>query len=186
MLIRLFVLFVLIPLIELYLLLQLAEATSLATTLLIVIVTGVFGSFLARREGAMAWFRFQSAMAEGRMPSREIQDGLMIVFAAALLLTPGIITDAVGFMLLLPAGRNVFRKLFLSRFSAKFQTSSTSATGHQTQSYTWSSGSPISGSPLDGSPLNGSPLNGPQSGEKLHRNPRGYTIDAEAVERKSP
>lgn len=116
MLFRLLVLFICVPLVELYLLLQLAEATSLGMTLGTVIVTGVIGSFLAKREGVMAWHRFRSALAESRMPSREIQDGLMIVFAAALLLTPGLLTDAVGFTLLVPAGRTFIRKHVLSRF----------------------------------------------------------------------
>ena len=88
MLLRLLVAFIVVPLVELYLLLQLAELTSAMTTFLVVIVTGVIGSYLARREGAMAGHRFRTALAEGRAPSREIQDGLMIVFAAALLLIP--------------------------------------------------------------------------------------------------
>ncbi len=116
MLLRLLLLFICVPLVELYLLLQLADATSLGVTLATVIVTGVIGSFLAKREGVMAWMRFRSALAESRMPSREIQDGLMIVFAAALLLTPGLITDAVGFTLLVPAGRTLIRKYVLRRF----------------------------------------------------------------------
>lgn len=116
MLLRLLVLFICVPLVELYLLLQLAEATSLGVTLATVIVTGVIGSFLAKREGVMAWRRFRSALGEPRMPSREIQDGLMIVFAAALLLTPGLITDAVGFTLLVPAGRSFIRRHVLPRF----------------------------------------------------------------------
>jgi len=105
MLIRLFAAFILIPLIELILLLRLAEATDWLTTLGIVVVTGIIGSLLARREGVQAWVRFQSALSQGRMPSKEIQDGLMIAFAAALLLTPGLLTDAAGFLLLTPWGR---------------------------------------------------------------------------------
>ena len=112
--------FIVIPLVELYLLLQVAEHTSVGTTVLIVILTGVIGSMLARREGAMAWFRFHSAVAEGRMPSREIQDGLMIVFAGALLLTPGLLTDSLGFALLLPAGREWVRKWVISRYLSRF------------------------------------------------------------------
>jgi len=113
MLFRLLAAFILIPLIELYLLLQLASVTSVPITIGVVVVTGVLGTFLARREGIMAWIRFRTALAEGRVPSREIQDGLMIVFAAALLLTPGLLTDAVGFLLLIPQGRSLIRRLLL-------------------------------------------------------------------------
>lgn len=112
--------FIAVPLIELYLLFHVAQATSFGTTLLIVIGTGILGSWLARREGAMAWFRFQEALSQGRAPSKEIQDGLMIVFAAALLLTPGLITDAVGFTLLIPPGRAFIRRFVLSRFMRGF------------------------------------------------------------------
>ena len=121
MFLKLFAAFVIIPLIELYLLVQLSFATGLGTTIAIVITTGILGSMLARREGTIAWVRFQQALAEGRMPSREIQDGLMVVFAAALLLTPGLLTDFLGFTLLVPPGRALIRKYVLSRYMKGFQ-----------------------------------------------------------------
>lgn len=157
MFLRLLAAFILVPLIELYLLLQLADATSVAATILIVIGTGILGSMLARREGVMAWFRFQSALSEGRMPSREIQDGLMIVFAAALLLTPGLLTDALGFTLLIPTGRDFLRRVLFNRLAKRFQVEVRS-----------------SGETFDDN-------TGPP-----HRDPRaaGFTIDAEAVERR--
>ncbi|MEL6104631.1 MAG: FxsA family protein [Planctomycetota bacterium] len=120
MLLRLFIVFVTVPLIELYLLFQLAQMTSIAATFLLVVVTGIIGSWLARREGVVAWQKFHAALGEGRMPSQEIQDGLMIIFAAALLLTPGLLTDLFGFTLLIPAGRNVIRKFILPRFFRGF------------------------------------------------------------------
>lgn len=120
MILRLLAAFILVPLVELFLLLQLAQVTSVPATLAIVVITGIIGTFLARREGLMAWFRFQSALSEGRVPSREIQDGLMIVFAAALLLTPGLITDALGFALLIPPSRELIRRFVLSRLFRGF------------------------------------------------------------------
>ncbi len=118
---RLLAAFILVPLVELMLLFQLANYTSLGTTIILVIVTGILGTWLARREGVIAWFRFQSALAEGRAPSHEIQDGLMIVFAAALLLTPGLLTDALGFTLLLPQGRELIRQILLKRYMQRFK-----------------------------------------------------------------
>ena len=116
MLLKLLAAFIVVPLVELYLLFRVADVTSPLTTLLLVIMTGVVGSILARREGANAWFRFQKALQDGRMPSREIQDGLMIVFAAALLLTPGLLTDGLGFLMLLPRGRDLIRKVVLKPY----------------------------------------------------------------------
>ena len=113
---RLLAAFICIPLVELFLLIRLSQATNLLTTIAIVIGTGILGSWLARREGVIAWTRFQQALGEGRAPSREIQDGLMIVFAAALLLTPGLLTDGFGFLLLFPPSRALIRKFVLGRF----------------------------------------------------------------------
>ena len=122
MFLKLLILFVCVPLIELYLLFQLAGVMGAGSTLLLVIVTGIIGSALAKREGIVAWHRFHAALGEGRMPSREIQDGLMIIFAAALLLTPGMITDAVGFLLLIPIGRDVVRRWVLPHLFRGFTT----------------------------------------------------------------
>jgi UPF0716 protein FxsA len=113
--------FILIPLIELYLLLQVAKYTSVGTTILLVILTGVLGTTLARREGMRAWHRFQAALAENRMPSREIQDGLMIVFAGAMLLTPGLLTDTLGLLLLLPACREWVRSRIAQHYQRRFE-----------------------------------------------------------------
>lgn len=158
--------FILIPLIELYLLLQVAQYTNVATTVLIVILTGVIGTMLARREGALALFRFQSAVSEGRMPSREIQDGLMIVFAGALLLTPGLLTDTLGFVLLIPAGREWMRKLVINRYLRRFDIQvTTTSQSHQEPALH---------------------PDAPLHPEPLHRSRRDSfdTIDAEAVRRK--
>lgn len=133
MFLRLLAAFIVVPLVELYLLLQLSAYTSVAMTFLIVVITGVIGTMLARREGVMAWFRFQSALAEGRVPSRELQDGLMIVFAAALLLTPGLLTDALGFALLIPVGRELIRNLVLRRYIGRFNVHVSSFEGFQTE-----------------------------------------------------
>ncbi|QDT58028.1 phage T7 F exclusion suppressor FxsA [Stieleria bergensis] len=116
MLFRLLILFVTVPLVELVLLLQIAEVTGVGATLLLVLLTGIAGWWLAKREGLIAWQKFQQALQQGRVPGKEIQDGLMIVFAAALLLTPGLLTDVVGFTLLLPMGRDLLRKLIFERF----------------------------------------------------------------------
>ncbi|TWU51300.1 FxsA family protein [Rubripirellula reticaptiva] len=176
MFIRLFALFVIVPLVELYLLLRLSEATSWGTTLAIVIVTGFIGSVLARREGVMAWRRFGAAMAEGRMPSKEIQDGLMIVFAAALLLTPGLITDFVGFSLLVPMGRNFFRRLVLARYGGSFHVQVNGQTVQGSATHAQHRGPVVPG---DGGPDHAA------SETPLNRQPRVDTIDAAAVKHRT-
>ena len=133
MLFRLMLAFIGIPMIELYLLLQLADATSVGMTLGIVVLTGMIGSVLARREGANAWRRFRECLASGRTPTLEIRDGLMIAFAAALLLTPGIVTDAVGFALLTAPGRHWFGRWIGHFFRLQFDVRGTGAGSSSTQ-----------------------------------------------------
>lgn len=118
MLVKLLLAFILIPLVELFLLIWIAEQTSLLATIALVIVTGVVGSILARRQGLQAWYRFRRAAAEGRLPGQEIQDGVMIGAAALLLLTPGILSDAVGFLLLIPAVRQIIRLAVMRRIAS--------------------------------------------------------------------
>lgn len=121
MLVKLLLAFILIPLVELFLLVWIAGETSLLATVALVIITGVIGSLLARQQGLQAWHRFRQATAQGRLPGREIQDGLMIAFAAALLLTPGLLTDAAGFALLVPATRNFLRQRFAQGLADRFR-----------------------------------------------------------------
>ena len=102
---RLVLFFVLVPLIELVLLSQLLNRAGLLTTLAIVFMTGIIGVSLARRQGANAWKAIQKQMSSGQTPSKEILNGVMILFAGAFLITPGIVTDTVGFSLLIPQFR---------------------------------------------------------------------------------
>lgn len=154
---RLLAAFILIPLVELYLLLQLAHATSVGTTLMIVIVTGIIGSYLAKREGIKTLSRFQDAVRQGRMPSKEIQDGVMIIIAGALLLTPGIFTDAFGFTLLIPIGRDFIRRVFLSRFIGRFNVHVVTGTQTPTSSEPYSaSNDRFRGRTVEGKVVSGS------------------------------
>lgn len=120
MLWRLILIFTVVPLTELYLLFRVAKATSFGATLLLVVTTGFIGSLLARSQGIAAWRRFQAAIAASRMPSVEIQEGLMIAFAAALLLTPGLLTDTLGFSLLIPKSRSMIRRFLAWRYRDHF------------------------------------------------------------------
>lgn len=94
--------FVLVPLAELALLLYLAEIFSWQRTLLLVIVTGVLGTLLARSQGWRTWVRIRDELAAGRMPAESLLDAVLIFVAGALLLTPGVLTDALGISLLIP------------------------------------------------------------------------------------
>ena len=106
---KLILLFTLVPLIELALLIKLAQWTSLTTTLLLVIATGIVGGILAKYEGIAVWRRLWLNLQQGIMPTDELIEGLLIFIAGALLITPGILTDLTGFLILIPLTRTMIR-----------------------------------------------------------------------------
>ena len=110
MLTRLILLFTVIPLIELALLIELGQYMGVGNTIALVIVTGVFGAYFARQQGFFVFSRIQQDMAQGIMPTESLLDGLMVFAGALLLITPGLLTDVLGFSLLLPASRKVIRE----------------------------------------------------------------------------
>ena len=105
------VLFILYPLAELAAIIFVAKAVGVLITLLLLLVFSLAGAWLAKREGLAAWRRFQFATAEGRVPTREVADGAMVLLAGALLLVPGFLTDVLGLLLLIPATRSLARRL---------------------------------------------------------------------------
>ena len=105
MLFRLFLLFVLLPVVELALLVQIGSRIGVAPTVAVVLVTGAAGALLARAQGTRALRRLQEALGAGSFPGDEIFDGALILGGALLLLTPGFLTDVVGFAALVPVTR---------------------------------------------------------------------------------
>ncbi len=109
MFLKLLLLFILVPIAELYLFLTLGAQIGIGPTLAIIVLTAFLGASLTKSQGAKALTNFRNATAEGRLPHKEALDGLLILLAGAVLLTPGFLTDAVGFLLLLPPARDVIR-----------------------------------------------------------------------------
>ena len=116
----LLLLFIVVPFVELALLFMLADLTTWWHTLLLVIVTGVVGTWLARSQGLRTYRKIQQSLAAGQMPTDSLLDAAMIFVAGALLLTPGILTDIVGFSLLFPPTRLLYRRWLVKRFKARF------------------------------------------------------------------
>jgi UPF0716 protein FxsA len=127
-LLKLLLLFIFVPLTELALLLYLAEVFHWQRTLLLVIATGVVGTLLARSQGWRTWMRIRDELAEGRMPAESLLDAVLIFFAGALLLTPGVLTDAFGISLLIPWCRQHYRRRLVAWFKSRV-TIRTAATG---------------------------------------------------------
>ncbi|MBU0533320.1 MAG: FxsA family protein [Candidatus Omnitrophica bacterium] len=106
----LILLFTLIPIIELALLIEIGKHIGVIYTLTIVIVTGVLGAFLAREQGFKTLQKIETEVNGGIMPGEEIIDGVIILCGGILLLTPGLLTDAVGFLALIPVTRAFIKK----------------------------------------------------------------------------
>ena len=115
---RLFLLFTIVPVVELAILIKLGSHIGTLNTVALVIATAVAGAYLVRLEGLNVTIRFQRSLIEGRFPAEEIFDGAMVLAAGALLLTPGLITDIVGFLLVMPPTRRVL-KLYIRRYIEK-------------------------------------------------------------------
>jgi UPF0716 protein FxsA len=121
-LLALIALFIVLPLAELYVILQVGDSIGIGWTILLLVADSILGSLLLRSQGRVVWRRFNEALREGRMPHREVQDGVLVIFGGAFLITPGFITDVVGVLLLLPPTRAVIRRLgmrVLARRAAK-------------------------------------------------------------------
>ena len=121
MLLRLLLLFTIVPTVELVLLLILADKTSWQFTVGLILLTGLVGAALARYEGLRCLRRIQDQLSAGRVPGNSLMDGMMILVAGALLVTPGVLTDLLGFALLLPPFRSLIRRYVKSRFEANIR-----------------------------------------------------------------
>lgn len=111
----LFVVFVVVPLLELAIIIQVGQLLGVPATILSLLAISLIGAALVKREGLRALRRFQESTAAGRLPAGEVVDGALLLFAGALLLTPGYFTDAVGLLLLVPPSRAVLNRALRSR-----------------------------------------------------------------------
>lgn len=104
---KLFLLFTALPLLDLWVLLQLGRALGFWSAVALVLATGFAGAWLAKAEGFRVVREWQRAVAEGRMPAEGVLSGALVLAGGLLLVTPGVITDAIGLVLLLPPTRRL-------------------------------------------------------------------------------
>ena len=123
MLLRLFLFFVLVPLVDITLLVLLSRHIPISVVIAIAILTGFIGAKLTRSQGTKAIQAFQTSTAQGRMPHAELVNGLLILIAGAVLLTPGFLTDAIGFLLLIPKTRSIAQRQVMSLLAKRFNIS---------------------------------------------------------------
>ncbi|HEX2072050.1 MAG TPA: FxsA family protein [Thermoleophilaceae bacterium] len=116
----LIVVFIVVPIAELYVILQVGDAIGAPLTILLLVADSLLGSMLLRSQGRSVWRQFNEAMRAGRMPHRELFDGIAVIFGGAFLITPGFLTDVVGLLLLIPPTRAVLRRFAARRLGKRF------------------------------------------------------------------
>ena len=119
MLLGLFFLFTLVPLLELYLLIRLGTYVGAVDTIAIVIGTGVAGGLLAKSQGLAVLDRMRTELNQGRLPAESLLDGLLILIAGAMLVTPGLLTDGLGLLLLIPWSRKAIKSWLKRKMQEK-------------------------------------------------------------------
>lgn len=122
-------LFVAIPAAELYVILQVGHAIGALETVVALIAIGFLGAWLCKLQGFAVLGRIQAALNEGRIPTRDLQDGALILLAGALLLTPGFLGDIAGILLLLPPSRAVARTFLARVLRGRLQVATAGAAG---------------------------------------------------------
>jgi len=151
-------------LLEVLVLAQVAGAIGWPITIVATVVTALLGSYLFRRQGLDTWVRLNQRMQQGEMPGQEMVEGMMLLLGGALLITPGFITDTVGFALLLPGSRRwmankVIQKGSLQSFTtvqgAGFAYTRSSTPGGNTNPFQQRPGSNDDRPPLNGDTIDG-------------------------------
>lgn len=115
MLLRLFLLFTVVPLLELYFLIKIGGSIGALNTVLILIATALIGAILIRWEGMRTLKDITETFGEGRVPAEQMVDGLLILAAGVLLITPGVLTDVAAVLLLIPLTRRILKRWLRSR-----------------------------------------------------------------------
>ncbi|RME86494.1 MAG: FxsA family protein [Planctomycetota bacterium] len=121
MFIKLFLLFTLLPFIELALLIKLGQTIGLWPTIWIQVGSGLLGAALVKLQGFLVWKNVKNAVLEGRMPTDELLDALVYLLAAVVLITPGLITDSFGILLLIPPIRKRVRQWVKDKIKNKIE-----------------------------------------------------------------
>jgi UPF0716 protein FxsA len=119
MMLPLVLLFIAVPIAELAVIIQVGQAIGIWWTIGLLIADSLLGSWLMRHQGRASWRRFNEAVATGRVPTREVLDGALVIFGGALLLTPGFLTDILGLVLLVPPTRAIVRAVLARRLTAR-------------------------------------------------------------------
>lgn len=109
MLFKLFLFFIIFPIVELALLIKIGSMIGVLNTLILIMGTALAGAYMVKMEGLNVLYRFKENLSRGIIPSEEFFDGLLVLIAGILLITPGILTDFIGFLFVFPGSRRIIK-----------------------------------------------------------------------------
>jgi len=118
---KLLILFVIVPVTELYILIEVGKKIGSLTTIGVIILTGIIGAYLVKSQGFVILRKIQNDLNEGIMPGDSLIQGAIILAGGILLLTPGFVTDILGFIFLTPVSRNILKKYLLKWLKGKIK-----------------------------------------------------------------
>ena len=125
MFLKLLLLFTTIPLVEIWLLLEISKRLGVLDTIALVVITGFTGAWLARSQGLQIFRHIQSELQQGKMPSDSLIEGLLLLIAGIVLITPGLLTDCAGILLLIPPTRKLLLIYVKKRFRQQYHIQNT-------------------------------------------------------------
>ena len=119
MFLRLFLLFTIVPAVELFLIIKVGQKIGAGNTILLIIFTGILGAYYARQQGFRVVANIQWKMEQGEVPGDDLVNGAMLLVGGALLITPGFITDFIGFSLIFPLTREILKTVIKREFEKR-------------------------------------------------------------------
>lgn len=118
----LLVAFVVVPVVEIYVIISVGHVIGAWWTVVLLVADSILGSWLVKREGTRAWRALRSALEQGRMPHRELADGVLILVGGTLMLTPGFVSDVFGMLCILPVTRPLGRRVLAALIGRRLAT----------------------------------------------------------------
>lgn len=118
---KLLILFVIVPVTELYILIEVGKRIGSLTTVGLIILTGIIGAYLVKGQGFMILKKIQNDLNDGIIPGDSLIQGAIILAGGIFLLTPGFVTDIIGFIFLIPVSRRVVKKYLLLWLKGKIK-----------------------------------------------------------------
>jgi UPF0716 protein FxsA len=121
MFLKLFSLFLIIPVVEIYILIKIGGMIGALNTALIILITAIIGAYLTKSQGLSVLRQIQDATRQGYMPGNELLHGLFVLIGGFALLTPGLLSDTIGFSMLIPQTREIYVRIAKEVIRKKIQ-----------------------------------------------------------------